>query len=58
MVLFGAYQDSRPSDWLGKNAGIAAVRLPFTVGGTDGARDLFGLFDETVSHLLVARVKP
>ncbi len=58
MVLYGAYQDSRPSDWLSKNAGIAAVKLPFTVGGTDGAKDLFGLFDDTVSRLLAAGVKP
>jgi zinc/manganese transport system substrate-binding protein len=58
MVLYGAYQDSRPSDWLSKNAGIAEVKLPFTVGGTEGAKDLFGLFDDTVSRLLAAGVKP
>jgi zinc/manganese transport system substrate-binding protein len=58
MVLYGAYQDSRPSDWLSKNAGIAEVKLPFTVGGTDGAKDLFGLFEDTVSRLLAAGVKP
>ena len=34
MVLYAAYQDPRPSDWLSKNAGIPAVKLPFTVGGT------------------------
>jgi hypothetical protein len=26
--------------------------LPFSVGGTAGARDLFGLFDDTLSRLL------
>jgi zinc/manganese transport system substrate-binding protein len=26
--------------------------LPFTVGGTDKARDLFGLFDDTIGRLL------
>jgi zinc/manganese transport system substrate-binding protein len=30
------------------------VRLPFTVGGTDAARDLFGLFDDTLARLLAA----
>ncbi len=54
MVLFAAYQDARPSDWLSKNAGIAAVKLPFTVGGSEGAKDLFGLFDDTLLRLLVA----
>jgi zinc/manganese transport system substrate-binding protein len=54
MVLYAAYQDPRPSDWLKRNAGVAAVKLPFTVGGTDGAKDLFGLFDDTVARLLAA----
>ena len=52
MTVYSAYQDPRPSEWLGKNAGIAAVKIPFTVGGTDGAKDLFGLFDDTVARLL------
>jgi zinc/manganese transport system substrate-binding protein len=54
MVLYSAYQDSRPADWLSKNAGIPAVKLPFTVGGTEGAKDLFGLFDDTVARLVNA----
>ena len=58
MVLYGAYQDPRPADWLGANAGIAAVKLPFTVGGTDGAKDLFGLFDDTLARLLAAAQAP
>jgi zinc/manganese transport system substrate-binding protein len=58
MVLHSAYQDARPSEWLSKNAGIPAVKLAFTVGGTDGAKDLFGLFDDTLARLLAAGVKP
>jgi len=58
MVLYAAYQDARPSDWLSQNAGIPAVKLAFTVGGTDGAKDLFGLFDDTVSRILAAAAKP
>ena len=57
MVLYSAYQDPRPSEWLSKNAGIAAVKIPFTVGGTDTAKDLFGLFDDTVARLLAAGAK-
>lgn len=52
LVLYAAYQDGRPSEWLSRNAGIAAVKLPFTVGGSDAAQDLFGLFDDTVARLL------
>jgi zinc/manganese transport system substrate-binding protein len=58
MVLYSAYQDPRPSEWLGKNAGVAIVRIPFTVGGSDAAKDLFGLFDDTVARLLAAGAKP
>jgi zinc/manganese transport system substrate-binding protein len=54
MVLYSAYQDPRPSDWLARNAGIPAVKVPFTVGGTDAAKDLFGLYDDTVARLLAA----
>lgn len=54
MVLYAAYQDARPSEWLAGNAGITAVKLPFTVGGSDGAKDLFGLFDDTLARLLAA----
>jgi len=55
MVLYAAYQDGRPSEWLQKNAGIPAVKLPFTVGGGDSAKaDLFGLFDDTLDRMLGA----
>jgi zinc/manganese transport system substrate-binding protein len=54
MVLYAAYQDPRASEWLSKNAGIAMVKMPFTVGGSDGAKDLFGLFDDSVARLLLA----
>jgi zinc/manganese transport system substrate-binding protein len=53
MTLYSAYQDPKPSEWLSKNGGIAVVKLPFTVGGTDAAKDLFGLFDDTLARLLV-----
>jgi zinc/manganese transport system substrate-binding protein len=58
MVIYSAYQDPRPSEWLSSHANIPAVKVPFTVGGTEGAKDLFGLFDDTVARLLAAGVKP
>ncbi|MBC5785579.1 zinc ABC transporter substrate-binding protein [Ramlibacter sp. USB13] len=51
-VVYSAYQDPRATEWLSRNAGIPAVKLPFTVGGSDQAKDLFGLFDDTVARLL------
>jgi len=52
MVLRTAYQSDGPSLWIAGKAGIPAVMLPFTVGGTPEAGDLFGLFDDTVQRLL------
>lgn len=57
MTLYAAYQDAKASDWLQRNAGVPAVKIPFTVGGTDAAKDLFGLFDDTVTRLVAAGVK-
>ena len=51
MVIHAAYQDPRSSEWLSRNAGIPVVNVPFTVGGSAGARDLFGLFDDTLTRL-------
>ena len=53
-VLRAAYQDPRPSEWLSEHAGIPVVVLPFTVGGSDRAKDLFGLFDDSLEQLLKA----
>ena len=58
MTLYSAYQDPKPADWLSKNAGVPAVKIAFTVGGTDGAKDLFGLFDDTLARLLAVGGKP
>jgi zinc/manganese transport system substrate-binding protein len=52
MVLRTAYQSDGASLWIVAKAGIPAVLLPFTVGGTPEAGDLYGLFDDTVRRLL------
>lgn len=54
MVVRAAYQDARASEWIADRAKIPAVMLPYTVGGTEGAKDLFGLFDDTLERLLAA----
>jgi zinc/manganese transport system substrate-binding protein len=51
-ILRAAYQDPKPGDWLSEQTGVPAVTLPFTVGGDDKAKDLFGLFDSTIDKLL------
>lgn len=52
MVIRAAYQDARPSEWIAQRARITAVMLPYTVGGTPQANDLYGLFDDTIARLL------
>ena len=55
-IVRSAYTDPRAGAWLSERAKIPAVTLPYTVGGTDKAQDLFGLFDDTLARLLaVAR---
>jgi zinc/manganese transport system substrate-binding protein len=54
MILRTPFQDERPSEFLADRTKIPAVVLPFTVGGTVQAKDLFGLFDDTLQRLLKA----
>jgi zinc/manganese transport system substrate-binding protein len=51
-VVRSAYTDPRAGQWLSERAKIPALTLPFTVGGSERAKDLFGLFDDTLSRLL------
>jgi zinc/manganese transport system substrate-binding protein len=51
-VVRSAYNDPRAAEWLSSSAKIPVVTLPFTVGGTDKAKDLYGLFDDTIARLL------
>ncbi|HEY7655658.1 MAG TPA: zinc ABC transporter substrate-binding protein [Burkholderiales bacterium] len=51
-VVRSAYSDPQAAEWLSARAKIPAVTLPFTVGGSDKAKDLFGLYDDTLSRLL------
>ena len=52
MVIRSAYQDAKPSEWIAERAHIPAVELPFSVGGAEAAKNLYGLFDETITRLL------
>ena len=51
-ILYSAYNSVKAAEFLASRTGIPAVMLPFTVGGSDKARDLFGLFDDTLARLL------
>lgn len=52
MVIRAAYQNPKPAQWMAERAHINLVVLPFSVGGSERATDLFGLFDDTIAQLL------
>ncbi len=54
MILRNAYNDSKAVDWLSERVHAPVVLLPYTVGGTPEAKDLFSLFDDTLNRLLAA----
>ncbi|PWF54809.1 zinc ABC transporter substrate-binding protein [Massilia glaciei] len=54
MVVRGAYQDGRASQWLSQRGKIPAVVLPYTVGADAQSGNLFALFDSSIERLLAA----
>jgi len=54
LLLRAAYNSPRAAEWFSAQTGVPVAVLPFTVGGDERAKDLFGLFDDTVDRLLGA----
>ncbi|HZF26803.1 MAG TPA: zinc ABC transporter substrate-binding protein [Steroidobacteraceae bacterium] len=54
MILRNAYNDPKAAQWLSERVHAPVVLLPYSVGGTPEAKDLFGLFDDTINRLLKA----
>jgi zinc/manganese transport system substrate-binding protein len=52
VIVYMAYNNPQAAEFLAERTKIPAVMLPFTVGGSDRAKDLFGLFDDTLARLL------
>jgi len=52
VIVYVAYNNPQAAEYLSARTKIPAVMLPFTVGGSDRAKDLFGLFDDTLARLL------
>jgi zinc/manganese transport system substrate-binding protein len=57
-IIRAPFQSPKASEWLQDKTGIPAVMLPLTVGGSDGADDLFGLFDDLLDRLLAVQPVP
>jgi len=54
LILRSSYQSPAASEWLAQRIAVPAIMLPATVGGTDAAKDLFTLFDDTIQRMLNA----
>ena len=54
VIVRAPYQDDKPAHWLAERTGITAVVLPLSIGGTEGATDLFSLYDDIIDRLLGA----
>lgn len=54
LLLRASYLSPRASDWLSARTPLTVVVLPFTVGGSAQARDLFGWYEDIVQRLLEA----
>ena len=54
MIMRSAYNDPKAADWLAERIHAPVVLLPYAVGGTPQATDLFGLFDDTINRLTAA----
>jgi zinc/manganese transport system substrate-binding protein len=50
-ILVANYHDSKGAEWLADKTGIDMIKLPYTVGGSEKAMDLFTLFDTILSEL-------
>lgn len=54
VIIRAPYQHDKASDWLSERTGIPATVLPLSVGGTDGATNLFSMFDDIIERLIGA----
>lgn len=51
VILVTNYQNPKPANWLKQRSGIPIVKLPYTIGGSDEAENLFRLFDIILEQL-------
>jgi zinc/manganese transport system substrate-binding protein len=52
VIVYSAYNSPEAAQFLSDRTKIPAVMLPYTVGGSERAKDLYGLFDDTLAKLL------
>ncbi|MFP4609416.1 MAG: metal ABC transporter substrate-binding protein [Thiohalophilus sp.] len=53
-IILAAYQNERGAQWLSRRSQLPVITLPYTVGGSEQAGDLFSLYDTMLDQLLEA----
>jgi zinc/manganese transport system substrate-binding protein len=51
-VVRTPFQDPRAAQFLAERAKIPIIMMAYTIGGTDRAKDLFSLYDDTIARLV------
>jgi len=54
VIVYSSYNSPQAAQFLSERTKIPMVMLPFTVGGTERAKDLFGFFDDMIERLIGA----
>lgn len=52
VIIYSSYNSPQAAQFLSERTKIPMVMLPFTVGGTEKAKDLFGFFDDMIERLI------
>ena len=50
-IIRAPFENEKPAHWLSDRLNIPLIEMAFTVGGTEEATDLFGLYEQTIAAL-------
>jgi zinc/manganese transport system substrate-binding protein len=54
LIVITTQKNPEAAEWLSEQVKIPEIALPASVGGTPGAKDLFGMYDDAINRLLAA----
>jgi zinc/manganese transport system substrate-binding protein len=50
-IIRAPFENEKPAHWLSDRLSIPVIEMAFTVGGNDEVKDLFGLYEHTITTL-------
>lgn len=51
-IVLTGFEDPKGAKWLAEKTNLLIITLPYTVGGSANAQDLFGLYESTIQQLV------